>query len=156
MACPQFPYQIAIIILSICLIFCSSLFWWYFAESIDPCCNIAGIILFIGSGVMLVLLGLFGIFVGCRKGTRFLFLNAFLMAFFFLWQMIQLLIATIAYANCDRESPLKSVMCDGDINQYLYYAHVFITLIVCMLSCVFSMLLRRIIRASLEDEDNYY
>merc|ERR1712137_1185473 len=128
MACPHIPWQIIIVILSIILILCSSLFWYYLYLSVDPCCSIAGIILYIISGLCLVIFGLIGIIVALRKSERGLLFFGGAMGIMFCFQMIQIIIATVALANCDRDS-LLTALCET--NQFLYYIHVFIVLIVC-------------------------
>merc|ERR1712063_227799 len=109
MACPTIPWQIFIIILSVILILCSSLFWYYLYLSVDPCCSIAGIILYIISGLCLVIFGLIGIIVALRKSERGLLFFGGAMGIMFGFQMIQIIIATVALANCDRESILSSI-----------------------------------------------
>merc|ERR1712063_242442 len=141
------------VILSIILILCSSLFWYYLYLSVDPCCSILGIILYIISGLCLVIFGLIGIVVAIRKSERGLLFFGGAMGIMFCFQMIQIIIATVALANCDRDS-LLTALCET--NQFLYYIHVFIVLIVCLLLCIFSFILRKILISSHEDEDNYY
>mmetsp|Transcript_127121 Transcript_127121/g.189573 ORF Transcript_127121/g.189573 Transcript_127121/m.189573 type:complete len:154 (+) Transcript_127121:49-510(+) len=153
MACPQIPWQIIIIVLSIILILCSSLFWYYLYLSVEPCCSIAGIILYIISGLCLVIFGIIGIIVAIRKTERGLLFFGGAMGIMFGFQMVQIIIATVALANCDRDS-LLTALCET--NQFLYYIHVFIVLIVCLLLCIFSFILRKILISSHEDEDNYY
>eukprot|EP01095_Lingulamoeba_sp_RSL-Kostka_P013140 TRINITY_DN5367_c0_g1_i1.p1 TRINITY_DN5367_c0_g1~~TRINITY_DN5367_c0_g1_i1.p1 ORF type:complete len:154 (-),score=20.99 TRINITY_DN5367_c0_g1_i1:170-631(-) len=153
MACPHLPWQILIIVLSIVLILCSSLFWYYLVLSIQEV-NIAGIILYTISGLSLVIFGLIGIFVAIRKGQRLLLFFGGAMGIMFMFQMVQIMIATVALANCDKDSLLTNVICD--VNQFLYYGHVFIVLVVSLLLCVFSLILRKIVKAAYEDEDNYY
>merc|ERR1712137_1026213 len=128
MACPHIPWQIIIVILSIIIILCSSLFWYYLYLSVDPCCSILGIILYIISGLCLVIFGLIGIVVAIRKSERGLLFFGGAMGIMFCFQMIQIIIATVALANCDRDS-LLTALCET--NQFLYYIHVFIVLIVC-------------------------
>merc|ERR1711976_326435 len=154
MACPHIPWQIIIIVLSIILILCSSLFWYYLYLSIvsDPI-SISGIILYIISGLCLVIFGIIGILVALRKSERGLLFFGGAMGIMFGFQMIQIIIATVALANCDRDS-LLTALCET--NQFLYYIHVFIVLIVCLLLCVLSFILRKILISAHEDEDNYY
>merc|ERR1712110_1307916 len=147
MACPTIPWQIFILIL------CSALFWYYLYLSVDPCCSIAGIILYIISGLTLVIFGLIGITVALVKSERGLLFFGGAMGIMFGFQMVQIIISTVAFANCDRDTILNAIC---ETNQFLYYIHVFITLIVCLLLCVLSFILRKILVSAHEDEDNYY
>merc|ERR1712137_28112 len=156
MACPHIPWQIIIVILSIIIILCSSLFWYYLYLSVDPCCSILGIILYIISGLCLVIFGLIGIVVAIRKSERGLLFFGGAMGIMFCFQMIQIIIATVALANCGRDdtsSPLDALC---ETNVFLYYIHVFIVLIVCLLLCIFSFILRKILISAHKEDDNYY
>merc|ERR1712130_913950 len=123
MACPTIPWQIFIIIL------------------------------YIISGLTLVVFGIIGIAVALVKSERGLLFFGGAMGIMFGFQMVQIIIATVALANCDRDS-LLTALCET--NQFLYYIHVFIVLIVCLLLCVLSFILRKILISAHEDEDNYY
>eukprot|EP00011_Vannellida_sp_DIVA3-517-6-12_P012168 CAMPEP_0114618606 /NCGR_PEP_ID=MMETSP0168-20121206/7786_1 /TAXON_ID=95228 ORGANISM="Vannella sp., Strain DIVA3 517/6/12" /NCGR_SAMPLE_ID=MMETSP0168 /ASSEMBLY_ACC=CAM_ASM_000044 /LENGTH=153 /DNA_ID=CAMNT_0001829751 /DNA_START=26 /DNA_END=487 /DNA_ORIENTATION=+ len=153
MACPQIPWQIMIIVLSIILILCSSLFWYYLYLSTEGP-EWAGIVIYTISGVTLVLFGLIGIIIGWRKSERGLLFFGGAMGVMFAFQMVQIMIATVTLANCGGGSILQDTLCD--VNQYLYYAHTFIVLVVALLLCIISLILRKIVKAAVEDEDNYY
>merc|ERR1711977_231504 len=87
-----------------------------------------GIILYIISGLTLVVFGIIGIIVALVKSERGLLFFGGAMGIMFGFQMVQIIIATVALANCDRDS-LLTALCET--NQFLYYIHVFIVLIVC-------------------------
>merc|ERR1712000_490518 len=106
-----------------------------------------------GSGLTLVVFGIIGIAVALVKSERGLLFFGGAMGIMFGFQMVQIIIATVALANCDRDS-LLTALCET--NQFLYYIHVFIVLIVCLLLCIFSFILRKILISAHEDEDNYY
>merc|ERR1712100_774792 len=111
MACPHIPWQIIIIFLSIALILCSSLFWYYlYLSCVSDPISIAGIILYVISGTCLVIFGIIGILVALRKSERGLLFFGGAMGIMFGFQMIQIIIATVALANCDRESILSSTV----------------------------------------------
>ena len=76
-----------------------------------------------------MIFGIIGILVALRKSERGLLFFGGAMGIMFGFQMIQIIIATVALANCDRESILSSIC---DTSQWLYYIHVFLVLIICV------------------------
>ena len=58
------------------------------------------------------------------------------MGIMFMMEMVQILIATVAFADCNRNSILSNTLCQ--VNQYVYYIHTFAVLIVSVRPNYFS------------------
>eukprot|EP01094_Clydonella_sp_ATCC50884_P029430 TRINITY_DN920_c0_g1_i2.p1 TRINITY_DN920_c0_g1~~TRINITY_DN920_c0_g1_i2.p1 ORF type:complete len:176 (+),score=28.80 TRINITY_DN920_c0_g1_i2:199-726(+) len=151
--CPHWPWQVIIAATCVACIVASSLFWWYVAIAVGKG-NIAGIVCFLVSGVLMVIFPIFGIHAAWRKSDWLLFFFGILMSIMFVIHMVVILLATISLGDCERDSVLTDTVCE--VNQFVYYAHVFAVLIISLLASVFAFILRRIIKAQLESAYNYY
>lgn len=145
-------YKIGVIVTAIAIILLTIPYWIHLSFSIENN-DIVWIILDVLSAVFMIILGIIGIVGALKPGKLLLLIYAIGMICMFIFILIQLIIQSIIYQQCD-DKIVYVFSCNYDRASYL--APTIIMLIITIVGGVFAILLRKQIVVDAKPEGSYY
>jgi len=156
MSCSKKCIGITFIVCCIFLILLSAWYWYYLALGASNG-DIAAIIIYIISGILLVLFGLLGILATIKSYETLLLYHNIVMITMLIIGIIQIILAGISLNNCTSASnPFQFICSLKNNNDELQFWLPSITIMIGnILALIFGCILRKQIKGE-EEDANYY